>query len=345
MSQEVWIWAEQRRGKLLPVSLELLGKGQELSQRLGGKLGAMLIGNELKRLAPELMDYGCEKVYIAEDPQLSLYQGDFYADLLAKLIGEKKPEIVLWGATTIGRELAAWVAAKLKTGLTAHCTDLYIADVEGTPRLVQVVPGWGGNMSLKIICNTSPQMATVKPGLLAEPPEREVKGEIIPIALDITENVIAVSRGPEHTEGETKQPRAETIEIVEEEPEEAPLEEAEIVVAGGWGLNSLGGFQLVEQLTQILGGAVAGTRPACDKGWIAESRIIGQSGRIISPRLFISLGASGAMQFASGFEKAQIILAVDQNPQAPIFEIADIGIVGNLQTILPLLIKELEGEA
>jgi len=176
-------------------------------------------------------------------------------------------------------------------------------------------------------------MATVKPGILAKPPQRRTKGKIIPIAIDIIKNVIANG---------TKQSRAETIEIVEEEFEEMPLEEAKIVVTGGWGLNSLGGFQLAEQLAQILGGAVAGTRPAFDKGWIAESRMIGQSGKIISPKLFISLGASGATQFITGFEKSQIILAVDQNPKAPIFEIADIGIVGNLQTILPLLIKELK---
>ncbi|MBN2187046.1 MAG: electron transfer flavoprotein subunit alpha/FixB family protein [Dehalococcoidia bacterium] len=332
MSQEVWIFAEQSLGNLLSVSLELLGKGLDLSQRLGGKLAAILVGCEVRALASELMDYGCEKVYVAESPKLSLYQGDFYADLLARLISEKKPEIVLWGATTIGRELAPWVAAKIKTGLTAHCTDLYIADIEGKPRLVQVVPGWGGNMSLEIVCNTNPQMATVKPGLMAKPPQKKIKGEIIPIANDLIENVIADKMG---------QSRAETIELVEEESEDTPLEEAEVVVAGGWGLNSLGGFHLVEQLAQILEGAVAGTRPAYDKGWIPESRMIGQSGKIVSPRLFISLGASGASQFTTGLEKSQIILAVDQNPKAPIFEMADIGIVGNLQTILPLLIKEL----
>ena len=335
MSQEVWIFAEQSQGKLLPVSLELLAKGQELSYRLGGKLAAILVGGKVRKLAFELMDYGCEKVYMAEDPQLSLYQGDFYADLLARLISENKPEIVLWGATPIGRELAPWVAAKLKTGLTAHCTDLYIEEIDGEPRLVQVVSGWGGNISLKIVCNTNPQMATVKPGLMAKPPQRKLKGEIIPIDVDIIKNVVA---------GRTGQSRAETVEIAEEEPEETLLEEAEVVIAGGWGLNSLEGFQLVEQLAQILGGAVAGTRPAYDKGWIPESRIIGQSGKIVSPKLLISLGASGAPQFTTGLEKSQIILAVDQNPKAPIFEIADIGIVGNLQTILPLLIKEFERE-
>ncbi len=329
MSKEVWIWAEQRQGRLLPVSFELLGKGYELSQDLGGELAAVLLGSGVTELSSELMDYGCEKIYLAEDTRLSLYQGDLYTDLLSKLIDEGRPEIVLWGATTIGTELSARVAAKLRIGLTAHCIDLHIAEIDGAPRLVQVVPGWSGNLALKIISRTTPQMATVKPNLMAKAPLRKIKGEVIHAAVEIGERDL----------------RAETIEIVEEEPEEMPLEKAEVVVSGGWGLNAVGKFGPVEELAAILGGSVAGTRPAFDKGWIPESRIIGISGKIVSPRLFISLGASGATQYTTGFARSQVIVAVDQNPDAPIFEIADIGIVGNLQTILPLLIKELKGEA
>ena len=191
---------------------------------------------------------------------------------------------------------------------------------------MQVVPGWGGNLALKIVCDTTPQMATVKPGVMAEAPRTKAQGEILPLAVEI--------KGGDF--------RAETIEIVEEELEERPLEEAKIVVAGGWGLNSLGSFELVGELAKVLGGAVGGTRPALDKGWITESSLIGQSGKTVSPDLFISLGASGAAQFTTGFEKAKVILAVEQNPQAPIFEIADIGIVGDLKSILPLLIQELK---
>lgn len=328
MSKEAWIWAEQRRGRLHPVCFELLGKGYELCQDLGGRLAAVLVGSEVAGLSSELMDYGCEKIYLAEDPRLCLCQGDFYTRLLSKLIGESRPEIMLWGATTIGTELSARVAAKLRIGLTAHCIDLSIEDIDGEPRLVQVVPGWSGNLALKIISRTTPQMATVKPNLMIKAPRRKVKGEIVPVAVEI----------------EAKDLKAEAIEIVEEEPEEAPLEEAEIVVSGGWGLSAVGGFAPVEEMAKILGGAVAGTRPAFDKGWIPESRMIGISGRIVAPKLFISLGASGATQYTTGFARSQVILAVDQNPNAPIFEIADIGIVGNLQTILPLLIKELRGE-
>jgi len=285
MSKEIWVWAEQRQGTLMPVSLELLGKGQELSGKLGGKVAAVLIGGEVKGLASELLEHGCDKVYIAEDPALSLYQSGLYGNLLARYIEESKPEIVLWGATSVGGELAAWVAAKLRTGLTAHCIDLYIDEIEGKLQLVQVVPGWGGNLGLKIVCDTRPQMATVKPGVMAEPPRRKAEGEIVALATEIKGSDL----------------RAETT-----------------------------------------GGAVGGTRPALDKGWITESRLIGQSGKTVSPDLFISLGASGAAQFTTGFEKAKVILAVEQNPQAPIFEMADIGIVGDLRNVLPLLIQELK---
>jgi electron transfer flavoprotein alpha subunit len=329
MNGEVWIWAEQRGAKLLPCALELLGKGCELCQGLGGRLAAILAGSEVRGLAPELMDYGCEKIYLLEDSRLALYQGDLYTDVLSELIGQRRPEIVLWGATTTGTELSARVAARLRLGLTAHCIDLYIEDMDGEPRLVQVVPGWSGNLALKIISRTTPQMATVKPNLMSKAPRRKVEGEVIPVPVELGEGDL----------------RAEAIEIVEEQGEEMPLEEAEIVISGGWGLNAVGGFAPVEEIASILGGAVAGTRPAFDKGWIPESRMIGISGKVISPKLLISLGASGATQYTMGFARSQVILAVDQNPDAPIFEIADIGIVGNLQTILPLLIKELKGEA
>jgi electron transfer flavoprotein alpha subunit len=329
MNKEVWIWAEQRQGKLLPCAFELLGKGRELCQSLGGKLASVLVGSEVEGLCPELMDYGCERIYVAEDPLLFLYQGEPYTDLLSKLIGERGPEIVLWGATPIGTELSARVAARLRLGLTAHCIDLYIDDIEGKPRLVQVVPGWSGNLALKIISRTTPQMATVKPHLMTKPTPRRVAGEVIPIPTELKE----------------RDRKAGAVEMVEEEAEEMPLEEAEIVVSGGWGLNAAGGFGPVEEIAAVLGGAVGGTRPAFDKGWIPESRMIGISGKIVSPKLFVSLGASGATQYTTGFARSQVIFAVDQNPDAPIYEVADIGIVGNLQTILPLLIKELKGQA
>lgn len=320
--KEVWVWAETRRGEIIRIVWELLGKGQSLAQQLKGKLGAILIGNDLEKQALELTLYA-DKVYLIQHTKLRFYS-DVYADLIARLIQKHCPEIMLWGATSLGKELASRVASKVKTGLTAHCIDLYIEEIEGKPKLICIVPGWGGRFALKVICQRKPQMATVKPGILEKAKPMESKGEIIIIATDIKEEDIKVR----------------AIEIAEEKREEKPLEEAEVIVAVGWGIQGIG-FGAVEQLAHLLGGVIAGTRPVADKGWIPKERIIGQSGKTVSPRLFISLGASGAMHFTTGFLKSKFIFAIDLNPQAPIFEICDVGIVGDLKEILPLLIEEL----
>lgn len=322
---EVWVIAEQRLGRLMNVSLELLGKGVELSRKLEVALAAVLLGDDVQALAEELLRHGADRVYAGENAKLRLYQSEIYADLIAGLIKTQQPQIVLVGATSIGQDMASRVAAKLRTGLTAHCIDLYIEEKSQAPQLVQVVPGWGGNLMLRIACpERRPQMATVNPGVLARrTPDEQRKGEVIRFETDIE---------PE--------PNVETLEMVEEEPSGVALDDAEVVVAGGWGLSSCGSFQPVEELAKVLGGAVAGTRPAIDCGWISEHCMIGQSGRTVSPKLFISVGASGAPQFTTGFTRSKVILAIEQNPNAPIFEVADIGLVGDLRDILPCLIKE-----
>jgi electron transfer flavoprotein alpha subunit len=250
---------------------------------------------------------------------------------MAGLIRDYRPEVVLWGATSLGRETAARVAAGLRTGLTAHCVDLYIEEIDGEHRLVAVVAGWGGNMALKIICpERRPQMATVKPGMFPPPPPRPGSGEVIPVRV----------------EGEAS--RLDIVEVVVPPEEVASLEQAEVIIAGGWGLSSLGGFSAVEELARVLGGSVAGTRPALDAGWIPPERMVGQSGKTVAPQLLVTLGVSGAAQFATGVLNSKFILAVDSNPRAPIFEMADIGIVGDLQEVLPLLInkvKMIKGQA
>lgn len=324
---DVWIIAEQRLGKLMNVSLELLGKGTELCQILNVKLGAVLLGDKVEVLANELICYGADEIYMVDDPKLRLYQSEIFADFVTNLINTHKPQIVLVGATRVGQDLAPRIAAKLKTGLTAHCVELYISDkASRNPVLVQAVPGWQGNMMVKITCPVKrPQIATVSPGVMAKNNRVDRKGKIFTSALDIH-----------------KTRRAETLDIVIEEPSEADIEEAEIVVAGGWGLFSAGGFELIEELAKALNGAVAGTRPALDSGWIPEQRMVGQSGKTVNPKLFVSVGASGATQFTSGFQKAKAVLAIDQNPNAPIFDVADIGIVGDLREIIPCLIAELK---
>jgi electron transfer flavoprotein alpha subunit len=267
---------------------------------------------------------------MGEDTRLHLYQSETYTDVIAQLIKEHQPQIVLVGGTSIGRDIASRVAGRLRTGLTAHCVDLYIERCDHEPKLVQVVPGWGGNLMVRITCpEKRPQIATMNAGVVSRCTRNEQrKGEIIKFAVNIKTDL-----------------SVETLEMVEEGPPSAALDEAEVVVAGGWGLFSVGGFEPVKELAKTLGGAVAGTRPAVDAGWIPEHCMIGQSGKAVNPKLFISVGASGAPQFTSGFIKSKVILAIDQNPKAPIFQLADIGLAGDLQDILPCLIAELKKSA
>jgi electron transfer flavoprotein alpha subunit len=328
-SGEIWVIGEQRRGKLEEVSLELLSKGTALSQRMGVTLSAVLLGDEVEEVARELVFHGAEKVYLLEDARLRYYQSEAYARLLVGVIKEHEPQIVLIGATEIGKELAPKIAAKLRTGLTAHCIDLYVGEVDAAPQLIHVVPGWGGNLVMHIICpQKRPQVVSVKPGVLPKAVRDENKqGKIIRVKPDVRDEDFR---------------RIETVEMVEEPPKGKSLESADVVVCGGWGMNVLGDFSRVQELADILGGVVAGTRPAMDKGWVDEARMIGQSGKTVSPGFFVSLGASGAMHYTTGFMGSKVILAVDQNPQAPIFQMADIGIVGDLREVLPCLIEELK---
>ena len=327
-SGEIWVIAEQRHGSVAEVSLELLGKGRTLSRGLGLTLSSVLLGDAVERAADELVFHGAEKVYLFEDERLSHYQGDAYARLLTDIAREHRPEIILIGATEIGKELAPKVAARLRTGLTAHCIDLHIDEVDGAPQLVHMVPGWGGNLVMHIVCpQKRPQIVTVRPGILRKPERSEDnRGEIVRVE-------------PRLKAGDFS--RMETVEVVEELAGDAPLESADVVVCGGWGMSALGDFSEIKELADVLGGVVAGTRPAVDKGWVDETRMIGQSGQSVRPRLFVSLGASGAMHYTTGFTGSQIVLAVDKNPQASIFQTADIGIVGDLREVLPCLIEEL----
>jgi electron transfer flavoprotein alpha subunit len=331
-SWEIWVIGEQRRGRLEEVSLELLSKGTALSQRMGVTLSAVLLGDEVEEAAWELVFHGAEKVYLLEDARLRYYQSEAYARLLADVIKGYKPQIVLMGATEIGKELAPKIAAKLKTGLTAHCIDLYVGEVNDVPHLIHVVPGWGGNLVMHIICpQRRPQVITVKPGVLPKAVRNEnKKGKIIRVKPDVRDEDFR---------------QIETVEVVEEPPKGKSLELADVVVCGGWGMNALGDFSKVQELADILGGVVAGTRPAMDKGWVDEARMIGQSGKTVRPGLFVSLGASGEMHYTTGFMGSKVVLAVDQNPQAPIFQMADIGIVGDLREVIPCLIAELKKDA
>jgi electron transfer flavoprotein alpha subunit len=321
---QIWVWAEHYRGQIVKVTLGLLGRARELGQQRGhGEVAAVLVGADSPQLSEELFAHGADRVYLASKP--SLFETESCADLMTRLIQRHQPEIVLWGATSLSQDIAARVAARLGTGLTAHCIDLQIQEMSGGPQLVAMVAGWGGNLALKIICpEKRPQMATVKPGIFSPPAPKERKGEVISVDMALTE------------------PRLDIVEVVAELEETSPLEQAAVVVVGGWGLISCGGFKLVEEMAQVLGGKVGGTRPALDAGWISAEQMIGQSGKTIAPQLLITLGVSGAAQFTTSVLNSRFILAIDKNPEAPIFEMADIGIVGDLQEVLPLLISRLK---
>jgi len=324
------IWAEQRGHRLLGVSLEVLQKARELSQRGEGGVSAVLIGENCGPLAEELVECGASRVFAVEDVRLRLYQSEAYAKVLTRIFENIEPEIVLIGGTTIGMDLAPAVAARLRTGLTAHCVDLYVEKIEGRDLLVQVVPGWGGNMMIRIICpEHRPQMVTVRPGIM-EKGERDAgsKGEVVFLKPELGEDDF----------------RARSTEFVREQQGEGSLEDADMIISGGFGLYSAGGFRLVQEFAEAIGGKVAGTRPAFDEGWIPENAMIGQSGKTVRPKLLVSVGASGAVHYTTGFQKARVVVAIDKNPKAPIFRIADLGIVGDLNRIIPALIEELNSK-
>lgn len=326
---EILVWAEQRDGKPAGVALEILQKACELASRLDGRVSAVVIGQDCRACAAALIAHGAGRVFVVEDPRLGLYQADACTKILCRLIGEIRPGIVLMGGTSVGADLAPAVAARLATGLTAHCTDLRIEAIDGLDQLVMVVPGWRGNMMVKIVCpEKRPVMATIRPGVMERGrPDSTRKGEIVAVGADIDDGDF----------------RTRTVEMVREsEPSE--LEQAKIVVSGGFGFYEAGGISLLEELAQAIGGVTAGSRPACDAGWVPESRMIGQSGSTVSPDLFISIAASGAPHYTTGFAKSKLIVAIDRNPKAPVFDIADFGIAGDLREIVPALVEELDGK-
>lgn len=323
MDKDVWVFAEQDGGRLLEGGLELLGKGRELADRLGGKLAALLLGHEVRPLAKELIYHGADTVYVADHPSLAVYQTDPYARVVEGLIRQGRPSVVLMGATYAGRDLAPTVAARLGTGLSAHCSRLEIDD---RGRLVQMVPAFGGLAS--ILCPIRrPQMASVMPGVMRKLERNAArKGSVVSVEASGLPGTV----------------RARAVGVVSEPPRGIPLEQAEVVVAGGAGVGGPEGWRLVEELATLLGGAVGATRPPVDEGWVPESQMIGQSGKTVRPLLYIGIGISGEMQHMVGVEGAGTIVAINQDPRAPIFRVSDYGIVGDYRQVVPALITELK---
>ena len=326
--KDVLVFAEQREGKAAPVSFELLGAGRRLADELGAKLLAVMLGADESE-AKELIRWGADRVYLCSDPELIRFNDDPYADIMTMVINEQKPSIVLAGATPIGRSFIPRVAARLRTGLTADCTSLEI-DRE-TRNLLQVRPAFGGNIMATILCpDYRPQMATVRPRVMKRGAYDENRtGEII--SLQITDSVS----------------RTKVIDVVKEVSGiSVNLHEAEFIVAGGRGAAGEKGFKLIEDLAQALNGVVGASRAAVDEGWIPYSHQVGQTGKTVNPKIYIACGISGAVQHLVGMQSSDIIIAINKNPEAPIFNVATYGIVGDLFEILPILtkgIREIKG--
>jgi caffeyl-CoA reductase-Etf complex subunit CarE len=324
--RNVWVFAEQRDGALTKVSHQLLGKARELANTLGAKAEAVLLGHNVENLAQELIAGGADTVYYADHPLLAHYRTDAYSKVVSDLIQSKKPEVVLFGATTVGRDLAPRISQRIYTGLTADCTGLDVD--EGERLLLQTRPAFGGNIMATIItARHRPQMSTVRPGVMkAAQPDPARQGTVEKVAVELGDADLNV----------------EILRVVKEARRRANLEDAKIIVSGGRGLGGPDGFKLVAQLAEAIGGEVGSSRAAVDAGWITQDYQVGQTGKTVRPELYIACGISGAIQHQAGMKESKFIVAINKDPGAPIFQIADAAIVGDLYTVIPEIIKQLK---
>ena len=321
----IWVFAEQRGGNLTRVSVELLGKAQELAKQLNEEVSAVLIGHHVADLADTLIQFGADLVYLADGEIFGNYRSEPYSYVLDELIKAYKPSILLMGATHIGRDLAPRVSRRTGSGLTADCTELSIDREEGI--LLQTRPAFGGNVMATIANRFSrPQMATVRPGVMEVVPTPGKEGVVITHESKVTEDQV----------------RTKILEFVKEESPHVDLSKAKIIVAGGRGVNDLEGFGLLHELASALGAEIAGTRVAVEAGWISAANQVGQTGVTVRPELYVACGVSGAIQHRAGMMDSRFIVAINKDPYAPIFKVADWGIVGDLFDVVPELTKGLK---
>ena len=335
----VYVFAQQVDNEISGIAYELLGKGKELAAKLNEEVTAVLIGHDVKGLADKLAEYGADKVIVVDDPELKEYRTEPYAHALASVINEFKPDIMLVGATAIGRDLGPRVSARVHTGLTADCTQLDIGDfpmvaIPGKEQkhnqLLMTRPAFGGNTIATIACpDNRPQMATVRPGVMQK---------IEPI-VGAKANVI------EYNPGFTPNDRyVEIKEIVKAVSDTVDIMDAKILVSGGRGVGSAENFKILEDLAEALGGSVSCSRAVVDSGWKPRDLQVGQTGKTVRPNLYIACGISGAIQHTAGMEEADIIIAINKDEDAPIFDVADYGIVGDLNKIIPQLTEAIKAE-
>jgi electron transfer flavoprotein alpha subunit len=321
----VLVFAEQRSGEIQNVSLELLGKGRKIADELGASLMAVLPGKDMKKHSRLLIEYGADQVVLIEDDSLGIYMTEPYTQAVVQTIETYKPEVVLFGATSIGRDLAPRVSARIRTGLTADCTSL---DVSEDKMLLMTRPAFGGNIMATIVCpDHRPQMSTVRPGVMTKM-ERDASrvGEVIELDWKPERNTQWV----------------EVLSFEQETDEKQDIQEATVLISGGRGVGSAENFGVLYDLADELGGMVSASRAAVDSGWMDHERQVGQTGKTVRPNLYFACGISGAIQHVAGMEEADFIVAVNKDKNAKIFEVADLGIVGDVHKIIPLLTEEIK---
>ena len=316
----VYVIAEEFEGKLRNVTLELLGQGKQLAEGIGDEVGAVLIGHNVKPLAQELIAHGAHKVYVYDDPKFEHYNTTAFTRALVHFFNEVKPNVYLVGATNIGRDLGPRVANALQTGLTADCTNLFVDDDGKT--IVWTRPALGGNIMAEIVCrNDRPQMGTVRPNVFKKPEaDPNATGEVIDMHVDLTEADFLTK----------------FVELIKVGGNGIKIEEADIIVAGGRGMNGNEAFTgMLKELADVLGGAVGASRAAVDAGWIDALHQVGQTGKTVGPKIYIAAGISGAIQHLAGMSGSDCVIAINKDEDAPIFKVADYGIVGDAFEIVP----------
>ncbi len=321
MNKDIFVVVEQVEGVVQKVGIELLGIARKLADDLGEDVAAVILGDKVTDKARTLIEHGADTVYTIESPFLKDYTTEPYTKALYQIVEEKKPNIVLYGATSIGRDLAPRVSARVHTGLTADCTKLEID--EKTKLLLMTRPAFGGNILATIICeNHRPQMATVRPGVMeAMHADSSRKGEVIEYKVDLSEKDMTVK----------------IREIIKEEHKLVDITEANILVSGGAGLGKAENFAILEDLAGELDAVVSSSRAGVDAGWIGKERQVGQTGKTVRPDVYFACGISGAIQHLAGMEDSEYIVAINTNPEAPIFDVADLGIVGDVHKVIPEL--------
>lgn len=326
--KNVYVFAEQREGKVQNVAYELLGKARDLADALGEEVCAILLGHNIKGEAQSLIAQGADRVLVVDDRDLEVYTTEPYAQAIVGIVEQKKPSIILLGATTIGRDLGPRVSARLNTGLTADCTELGIE--EETKHLMMTRPAFGGNLMATIMCTEHrPQMSTVRPGvMMARKPDANRKGEVEDIKIDFNRAKF----------------RVKVKEIVKEQKNLVDITKARVLVSGGRGVGCKEGFDELQKLATCLGGEVSSSRAMVDAGVMEHSRQVGQTGKTVRPDLYFAMGISGAIQHLAGMEGSDYIIAVNKDKYAPIFEVADLGIVCDLKKVVPALVEKLKKE-